>query len=115
MKQLVGVIMVFFIVVSFSLPCFAQEGEEKNYKEEMQEKISRGLANVLSSFGEIPKGIVDTTKDVEFPVYETVEGLFRGVGKTLVRLISGVYDLVVSPIPNIKTFPPDPERLGTSQ
>jgi len=110
MKQGMVGVMVIILFISLCIPCFAEE-----YKEETQKKFSRGLANVLSAFGEIPKTIVEETKDVEVPIYEPIEGLFKGVGKTLVRLISGVYDLVVAPIPNIKTFPPDPEFLDISQ
>ncbi len=110
MKQIIVVLVLSFIIVSFCVPCFAEE-----YKEETQKKISRGLANVLSAFGEIPKSIAEESEDTKLPVYEIIDGIFRGAGKTVVRFISGVYDLVVSPIPNIKTFPPDPETLGSTQ
>ena len=115
MNRWIGIVVMCICMISFSLPCLAQSGDDQSYKEETTEKISRGLANILSSFGEIPKGIADSTEDVEYPVYETFEGLFTGVGKTVVRLMSGIYDIVVAAIPNAKTFPPDPERLGSTQ
>jgi len=47
----------------------------------------------------------------EGPFYGAIVGVFKGSGKAIVRAASGIYDIVVSPIPHIKTFPPVPETL----
>ena len=38
-------------------------------------------------------------------------GIFTGTGNMIIRAASGLYDIVVAPIPGIMTFPPEPETL----
>jgi putative exosortase-associated protein (TIGR04073 family) len=76
----------------------------------MGEKANRGLKNVVAAVAEIPRGM-SQDMDEEPPVYGAIMGIFKGSGKAVVRALSGIYDIIVAPVPNAKTFPPDPETL----
>ena len=108
MRTLISVIIIINLIVMVVTPCFA----EGTYQEEFKAKLSRGLRNILSAPAEIPVAVAEETEDSRMVWYDSLEGIFRGVGKSVVRLLSGLYDVLVASIPDAKTFPPDPETLG---
>lgn len=68
------------------------------YLEKSAFKLVRGVTNIVTSPGEIPKQIVMTTK--KRGAVGVVLGLFKGVGMTTVRILSGVYEAATFPLPN---------------
>ena len=94
------------MMICYATACYAGE-----YLDETTAKLKRGVINVVSCVGEVGKGMTEGIDEADNAAYGSVYGTFLGAGKTIVRAASGLYDIVVAPIPNIKTFPPEPEIL----
>lgn len=61
-------------------------------------KIERGVHNILFGWTEIPKSIINTTKEKRNPILGITVGTLEGLGKAFPRTISGVSDIVTSPV-----------------
>ncbi|MBU1862709.1 MAG: hypothetical protein KKH94_03470 [Candidatus Omnitrophica bacterium] len=109
MKRRYIVYLVCIFIVMHAVPCYAGP-----YWDQMKAKLSRGFINIVSSIGEVGKGMGEGMGEEENAFYGAVVGVFKGGGKMVVRAFSGIYDIIVSPIPRMITFPPDPETLFTA-
>jgi putative exosortase-associated protein (TIGR04073 family) len=109
MKRYSMVAIMCLFVLSMVMPCSAGE-----FTDQMKAKLSRGVKNVFGSLGEIGKAMSEQMETDTNPVYGACNGIFQGSGKALVRAGSGLYDIVVAPVPHAKTFPPQPETLFNS-
>ena len=116
MKQIVTLLMVGVFVMTFCVSSYAQEAQEEDkgtYGQEVGYKLKRGCLNVVSCLGEVGKGINDEMQAADNQVFGALTGIFTGTGKMILRATSGIYDIVVSPIPHMPTFPVEPEMLYT--
>ena len=95
------------LVVIQSTPAFARV-DTKQYPEEVlvpepylekaSYKLVRGVTNVITSPGEIPKQIVVTSR--ERGGLGALLGIFKGVGMTAMRVGSGVWEAITFFAPN---------------
>jgi putative exosortase-associated protein (TIGR04073 family) len=74
--------------------------ETENVVGKMTGKFARGLVNVLTFLGELPKQIVLTGRDQGFWAAISL-GFLKGLGMSVVRLGSGLWDIAffLSPWP----------------
>lgn len=63
------------------------------------DRLERGAKNVALGWTEIPNSIVNVTKDTNNPFLGITVGLIKGTLNTFARTLSGVVDVVTSPIP----------------
>ena len=75
-------------------------------------KLYRGLANIVTCWGEIPKGVSDTTKEFNTLSGCTL-GLIKGTGLTVARCAVGVYETVTFLLPIPEGYSPivEPEFI----
>ena len=64
----------------------------------MVKKLSRGLANILTGWVEIPKNIYNTSIESN-PLIGLTVGVAKGIGMSIVRTGAGVYELITFPFP----------------
>ncbi|MFA5145865.1 MAG: exosortase system-associated protein, TIGR04073 family [Candidatus Omnitrophota bacterium] len=76
-------------------------------------KAERGIKNILFGWTEIPKSIVQVTKDSKNPFWGITGGTLKGLGKAFPRTVSGVADLVSFPIASYDKMPIKPDELNT--
>ena len=100
-----GIILSVAVLMIFSLTttCFAQD---------MGKKLTRGLANILTGWVELPKNIYDTSVEDNMFSGLTV-GLVKGVGMAIVRTGAGVYETITFPFPIPEDYAPvlEPEYV----
>jgi len=87
LKKFFVVFMIIFVAASFVLPSFAAN------KERVTAKINRGGEKIISSPLEIPKAIMQTTKESN-PVFGLLFGSIRGACNFVAKITSGVVDVV---------------------
>jgi len=68
-------------------------------------KLMRGVSNILTGWVEIPKNMIDVSRDENILVGMTV-GLGKGLGKGVLRTGAGVYDGVTFPFPMPEHYEP---------
>lgn len=76
----------------------AEEVAPEEYLENASYKLVRGVTNLVTCPGEIPKQIVVTTR--ERGALGVVLGIFKGLGMTVVRGSFGVWEGVTFFLPN---------------
>ena len=69
------------------------------------DKLTRGLGNGLFGFLEIPRQIFNTSQEDSWLAGLTV-GVFKGVGYSVARMGTGVYEIVTFPIPLPEDYRP---------
>ncbi len=69
------------------------------------DKLVRGLANLFGGLIEIPRNIYNTTHEENMLTGWTV-GLAKGLGYTVLRMGSGIYEMVTFPFPVPKNYAP---------
>ena len=99
-KVLTFALILFFIAGSFG--AFADETtvseDTSAYRLSVGDKAARGTKNILFGWTEMPKRVVDITKESNNPVWGLLAGTFQGTLKAVARTISGVVDVVTAPI-----------------
>jgi putative exosortase-associated protein (TIGR04073 family) len=85
------------LVLSCGLYAPASQADE-SYLHQTSDKFLTGFANIFTGIGEVPKNIVNTSKDTN-PIVGATGGLIMGTLHTLGRTASGVFDVITSPIP----------------
>ena len=92
------------LVLTAAGPCYA-EGDAFT-------KLGRGVANVLTGWVELPKNIYNTSIEENAFAGMTL-GLAKGLGMTLVRTGSGVYEVATFPFPLPDDYKPvmEPEYV----
>lgn len=74
-------------------------------------KAERGVKNILFGWTEIPKSIIQVTRDSKNPIWGLTAGTFKGVGKAFPRTVSGIADVVSFPIGDYDKLPVKPDEL----
>ncbi len=108
MKKLLTVIFVAIMILSFSTTTFAADvpasgsvekgGSAPAHPAGPIQKAERGFMNAAFGWTEIPKRIVDKTKETKNPITGLLLGVFQGSCKAFARTVSGVADLATFPI-----------------
>ena len=70
-----------------------------------EEKLKRGVVNILSGWVEIPKNIYDTTIEENIISGMTL-GAIKGIGMTVVRTGCGVYETLTFAVPVPDNYQP---------
>jgi len=76
-------------------------------------KAERGVKNILFGWTEIPKSIIQVTKDSRNPFWGLTGGTLKGIGKAFPRTVSGVADVVSFPMGDYDKMPVKPDELNT--
>ncbi|MDD5495553.1 MAG: exosortase system-associated protein, TIGR04073 family [Candidatus Omnitrophica bacterium] len=61
-------------------------------------KAERGVKNILFGWTEIPKSIIQVSRDTKNPIWGITAGTFKGVGKAFPRTVSGIADVATFPL-----------------
>lgn len=111
MKKFLTVFLMVILVIAFTATTFAAtmpaqtqtkatpqtSSASSKYPAGPIQKAERGFTNIAFGWTEIPKRIVDKTKESN-PIKGLFLGLFQGTCKAFARTASGVGDLVTFPI-----------------
>ena len=76
-------------------------------------KAERGVKNILFGWTDIPKSIIQVTKDSKNPFWGLTGGTLQGIGKAFPRTVSGIADVVSFPMGNYDKVPVHPDELNT--
>ena len=76
-------------------------------------KAERGIKNLLFGWTEIPKSIIQVTRDSKNPLWGLTGGTLKGVGKAFPRTVSGAADLISFPMGDYDKMPVHPDELKT--
>ncbi len=79
-------------------------------------KAERGVKNILFGWTDIPRSIIQVTKDSKNAFWGLTAGTFKGIGKAFPRTVSGIADVVTFPITYDKSYertPVKPDELKT--
>jgi len=74
-------------------------------------KAERGMKNILLGWTDIPKSIIQVTKDSKNPIWGLTGGTLQGIGKAFPRTVSGIVDVVSFPIGDYDKSPVHPDAL----
>ena len=93
------VLLLLCCMAVMSTNSYAQEAmEPESYFGSASYKMVRGVTNAVTSPFEIPKQIVVTTKEIGF--LGPVLGIFKGVGMTCMRVVTGAWEVGTFFAPN---------------
>ncbi|MBU0570751.1 MAG: exosortase system-associated protein, TIGR04073 family [Candidatus Omnitrophica bacterium] len=100
--------LVLILVVAFAFTCtavFALEkpvaevaGQESQYPAGPMQKLGRGIGNMALGWTELPKGIINQTKETNL-LQGLIFGTLKGACQTVARTVSGIADAVTFPFP----------------
>jgi putative exosortase-associated protein (TIGR04073 family) len=76
-------------------------------------KAERGVKNILFGWTDIPKSVIQVTRDSKNPIWGLVGGTFKGIGKAFPRTVSGIADVVSFPIADYDKLPVKPDEWNT--
>lgn len=76
-------------------------------------KAERGIKNILFGWTEIPKSIIQVTRDSKNPIWGITGGTLKGLGKAFPRTVSGIADVVSFPIGDYDKLPVKPDEINT--
>ena len=76
-------------------------------------KIERGMKNILFGWTEIPKSIIQVTRDSRNPIWGITGGTLKGIGKAFPRTVSGAADVISFPMADYNKMPVKPDELKT--
>ena len=76
-------------------------------------KAERGVKNILFGWTDIPKSIIQVTRDSKNPIWGLTAGTLKGVGKAFPRTVSGIADVVSFPMGDYDKMPVHPDELKT--
>lgn len=95
-----------FAVLCLSLACVAAaRAEEQSAPAQIGTKLMRGLANLTTGVGEIPKQIYLVGKR-EGWVQGAVRGPLEGIGMFIARTVVGAYEVLTFPVPVPSDYQP---------
>jgi len=96
------VLLLIFGSTSFlyakSIDTATTESNVSSYRLEVGEKAARGTKNILFGWTELPKRVVDITKETNNPIWGLFAGTFQGTLKAVARTFSGAVDVLTAPI-----------------
>ncbi|MFA6609382.1 MAG: exosortase system-associated protein, TIGR04073 family [Candidatus Omnitrophota bacterium] len=76
-------------------------------------KAERGVKNILFGWTDIPRSIIQVTRDSKNPFWGLTGGTIKGIGKAFPRTVSGVADVVTFPLGDYNKVPVKPDELNT--
>ena len=76
-------------------------------------KAERGVKNILFGWTDIPRSIIQVTRDTKNPLWGLTAGTFKGIGKAFPRTVSGIADVVSAPMGDYNKTPVKPDELKT--
>ncbi len=85
-------ILVVLALISVALSC----GVLYAGQDSAPEKTARGTQNIVSGWVEVPKRMVDATRETRNPIWGVVAGVFQGTLKAVSKTASGVTDVVTA-------------------
>lgn len=88
------IVLLFILLFSFTSPVLAGE----RYGTRVGEKMGRGLANIVTGWVEIPKNMINTSKDSNVGIGLTW-GLVRGIAQSVGRTLVGAGELATFFVP----------------
>ena len=103
-------------------PAFAQQGQGKaqTNAEAVHDQATRGAANVLTGWMDVPKQIVEESKEGDKNIIWPITGAAKGVVEAGARTAVGAAEIVTSPAATPQTTSPsnpevfDPEDRVTT-
>ncbi|MDV2494833.1 MAG: exosortase system-associated protein, TIGR04073 family [bacterium] len=100
------------VVVLAAGPVFAQqsEGKAQTNPEAIHDQVTRGIANVLTGWMDLPKQIVEESVEGDENILWPLTGAAKGVVEAGARTAVGAAEIVTSPAATPQTkSPSDPE------
>jgi len=76
-------------------------------------KAERGVKNILFGWTDIPKSIIQVTRDSKNPIWGITGGTLKGIGKAFPRTVSGIADVVSFPMGDYDKMPVHPDEMKT--
>lgn len=61
-------------------------------------KAERGVKNLLFGWTDIPRSVIQVTRDSKNPIWGLTAGTFKGIGKAFPRTVSGAADIISAPM-----------------
>jgi putative exosortase-associated protein (TIGR04073 family) len=95
-----------FLASVLAISAYAPASQADGYVSSVSEKFTRGVSNMFTGLGEVPKNIVNISNQTN-PVIGSTGGLLVGTLNTLGRTASGVFDIVTSPLPTKSMVQPE--------
>lgn len=98
MKRVGIMAIILLLVCSYSFGAYAAQGKQslslQESRKQIGRKAERGLENALFGWTEIPKRVVDITKESGNPFWGVLAGLYQGTCKAVAKTASGIVDIV---------------------
>ncbi len=95
--KVAGFILAVILCIAAVPVCVAQEA---GYFTQLGRTFGRGIKNIVSSPWEVPYTIGQYDRETSnYRVFRDTAGFFDGVGRTVTRFGSGVWDVVFSLVP----------------
>jgi putative exosortase-associated protein (TIGR04073 family) len=85
-------------VLAYADDTMTQAKTVSSYRLQVGQKVERGGKNLLFGWTELPKRIVDITKESKNPFWGVLAGTFQGTLKAVARTASGIGDIVTAPV-----------------
>ncbi|MCK5888417.1 MAG: exosortase system-associated protein, TIGR04073 family [Methylococcales bacterium] len=79
--------------------------QQPSYHTKVQNKAINGFTNMMTSVWEIPKSMINVSNNSNI-VYGLTGGFVKGALNTAGRFVTGLFDLVTSPIPTKSIIQP---------
>ena len=107
MRKGLVIVLAILVILSIAQPLYAQDAGKK---------LFRGVGNVLTGWVEIPKQIYDESVNSNILVGLTW-GTLKGCGWTIIRTVTGAYEVVTFPFPIPEGYKPivEPEFVFSKE
>lgn len=76
-------------------------------------KAERGIKNILFGWTDIPRSILQVTRDSRNPIWGATAGAFKGIGKAVPRTVSGAVDVLSFPLADYNKQLVKPDEWNT--
>jgi len=76
-------------------------------------KAERGFQNLIFGWTEIPKTVIQVTRDTKNPFWGLTGGTLKGLARAFPRTVSGAADIVSFPLATYEKTPVNPSELGS--
>lgn len=97
MKRVGIMAIILLLVCSYSFIAYAAEGVKtlslQDSRKQIGQKAERGLEKTLFGWTEIPKRVVDITKESRNPFWGLIAGVYQGTCKAVAKTASGIVDV----------------------
>lgn len=93
MKKSSIICLIVLLVICYAVASYGEEKSLQDQRKLIGQKAERGIGNALFGWTEIPKRVVDITKESRNPFWGLVAGVYQGTCKAFARTSSGVVDV----------------------